>query len=103
MFRRKFKGPVASAAKQIVKNDAAPTTEKPADSEAASTSQAKVSETEPTLPPESIPNKTEELSQPLPPSSPVKPILVDKSKKRTFSGLRSPVRFADDVETTGTF
>lgn len=97
---RRFKGPRLSAASKIValkpgeQNATEQALEVPIQESASAT------DIEPI--PESNNDEVEVIEVSTPIVSPVKPvltsILVDPARKKTFDGLRSPVRFADQID-----
>jgi len=94
MLRRKFKGPRASAASQVVSLKAGEGTQETPTPEPASKEtvvEVNISESDPVRAPSPPP-------QTLSPQKPLPSILVDKSKKKIFDGIRSPVRFVDPAE-----
>ncbi|KAE9548548.1 hypothetical protein FO519_008241 [Halicephalobus sp. NKZ332] len=93
MLRRKFKGPRASAASQVVSlKPGEGSQETPPESTAKDTVvEVNVTDSDPVCAPSPQP-------QVLSPQKPLSSILVDKSKKKVFEGIRSPVRFVDPAE-----
>ena len=99
MLRRKFKGPRASAASQVVSlkaGEGAQEASAPEPAPKEAVVEVNVSDSDPVRAPSPQP-------QALSPQKPLPSILVDKSKKKVFDGIRSPVRFVDPAENDSEF